>query len=69
MEPEPGFAVLLWVKKCQMFQAEVEVLVYLQTFFYDYRLIVFKKSVLFALLSKNFLDQMIYMTKTCQILR
>ena len=54
MGPQPGFAVLLWMEKCQMFQGEVKDLVYLQSFFHDCSLIVFRKSVLLALLSMNF---------------
>ena len=63
MGPQPGFAVLLWMEKCQMFQGEVKDLVYLQTFFYDYR----SKSVLFALLSQNFIDPIFYMTVSLKV--
>ena len=63
MGPQPGFAVLLWMEKCQMFQGVVKDLVYLQTFFYDYR----SKSVLFALLSQNFIDPIFYMTVSLKV--
>ena len=55
MGPQPGFAVLLWMEKCQMFQGEVKDLVYLQSFFHDYSLIVFRKSVFFSTFIKEFL--------------